>query len=116
MQVGLLPVFMPRSIEQTTAQMVTGTNIRLAEAHVLKWPGKTGQRAKMYPTLKTGCTNDEKMQFSDKFMATVALEALRGGKTVQEIAAKDKVHLLPTGVCTQTPGSNAGDDMETSGD
>lgn len=28
--------------------------------------------------------------FSDKFKATVALEALRGDKTVQEIAAKHK--------------------------
>ena len=25
----------------------------------LKWSGKAGQRAKMYPTLKTGYTNDE---------------------------------------------------------
>jgi hypothetical protein len=29
----------------------------------LKWSGKTGQRAKMYPTLKTGYTNDEETQF-----------------------------------------------------
>lgn len=29
--------------------------------------------------------------FSDKFKATVALEALRGDKTVQEIAAKHKI-------------------------
>lgn len=36
--------------------------------------------------------------FSDKFKATVALEALRGDKTVQEIAAKHKIH--PTQVTT----------------
>lgn len=30
--------------------------------------------------------------FSDKFKATVALEALRGGKAAQEIAAKHKIH------------------------
>ena len=29
----------------------------------LKWSGKFGQRAKMYPTLKTGYTNDEETQF-----------------------------------------------------
>jgi transposase-like protein len=37
--------------------------------------------------------------FSDKSKATVALEALRGDKTAQEIAAKHKIHLLPAGVC-----------------
>jgi hypothetical protein len=29
----------------------------------VKWSGETGQRAKMYPTLKTGYTNDEETQF-----------------------------------------------------
>ena len=29
----------------------------------LKWSGKIGQRAKMYPTLQTGYTNDEETQF-----------------------------------------------------
>ena len=29
----------------------------------VKWSGKTGQRAKMYPTLKTGYTNDQETQF-----------------------------------------------------
>ena len=28
----------------------------------VKWSGKTGQRAKMYPTLKTGYTNDQETQ------------------------------------------------------
>ena len=30
---------------------------------LLKWSGKTGQRAKMYPTMKTGYGNDEETQF-----------------------------------------------------
>ncbi|MFT7447373.1 MAG: hypothetical protein ACI9LZ_002295, partial [Glaciecola sp.] len=29
----------------------------------MKWSGKTGQRAKMYPSLKTGYRNDEETQF-----------------------------------------------------
>ena len=29
----------------------------------MKWSGKTGQRAKMYPTLETGYRNDEETQF-----------------------------------------------------
>jgi len=37
-------------------------------------------------------------RFSDKFKATVALEALRGDKTAQEIAAKHRIH--PTQVTT----------------
>ena len=42
--------------------------IKVSETHGieildLKWSGKTGQRAKMYPTLKTGYTNDEETQF-----------------------------------------------------
>ena len=34
----------------------------------------------------------KRRSFSDKFKATLALEALRGDKTAQEIAAKHKVH------------------------
>ena len=64
----------------------------------MKWSGKTEQRAKTYPTMTTGYRNDEKTQFSDKFNATVALEALGGDKTAQEIAAKHKIH--PTQVTT----------------
>jgi hypothetical protein len=45
---------------QVTAQsielMLTGGGA------LLKWSGKTGQRAKMYPTLKTGYTNGEETQ------------------------------------------------------
>ena len=40
----------------------------------------------------------KRRSFSDKFKATVALEALGGDKTAQEIAAKHKVH--PTQVTT----------------
>jgi transposase-like protein len=41
----------------------------------------------------------KRRNFSDKFKAAVALEALGGDKTVQEIAAKLWLHLLPTGHC-----------------
>lgn len=34
----------------------------------------------------------KRRNFSDKFKATVALEALHGDKTVQEIAAKRQLH------------------------
>jgi len=37
-------------------------------------------------------------RFSDKFKATVALEALRGDRTVQQIAAKHRIH--PTQVAS----------------
>jgi transposase len=40
----------------------------------------------------------KRRNFSDKFKAAVALEALRGDKTVQEIAAKRQLH--PTEVST----------------
>ena len=40
----------------------------------------------------------KRRNFSDKFKATVALEALRGEKTVQEIASKRQLH--PTQVST----------------
>ena len=52
----------------------------------------------MYPTRLNGYENDKVTEFSDKFKATVALEALRGDKTVQEIAAKRQLH--PTQVST----------------
>ncbi len=40
----------------------------------------------------------KRRSFSDKFKAPVALEALRGDKTAQEIAAKHRIH--PTQVTT----------------
>tara|TARA_R100001369_G_scaffold42846_1_gene69050 strand:+ start:5627 stop:5809 length:183 start_codon:yes stop_codon:yes gene_type:complete len=57
----------------------------------------------------------KRRSFSDKFKATVALEALRGDKTAQEIAAKHKVHVLPAGVCMQTLRGNAGNDVDATG-
>ncbi|MEB8386815.1 hypothetical protein OO012_06205 [Rhodobacteraceae bacterium KMM 6894] len=57
----------------------------------------------------------KRRSFSDKFKATVALEALGGDKTALEIAAKHKVHLLPAGVCLQTPIGDAGDDVDKAG-
>ena len=46
----------------------------------------------MYPTRTTGYENDKTTDFSYQFKAAVALEALRGDKTVQEIAAKRQLH------------------------
>lgn len=51
--------------------------------------------------MMTGNQNDQETQFFGGFKATVALEALRGDKTAQEIAAKHKIH--PTQVTTWKP-------------
>lgn len=40
----------------------------------------------------------KRRKFSDQFKAKIALEALRGDRTIQEIAAKHRVH--PTQVST----------------
>jgi|GEM_PF-2826460 len=37
------------------------------------------------------------LKFTDQFKAQVALEALRGDRTIQEIAAEHQAHLLPAG-------------------
>jgi hypothetical protein len=58
----------------------------------------------------------KRRNFSDKFKAAVALEALRGDKTVQEISAKRQLHLLPAGVCVQTLRGDAGEHVETASD
>jgi len=54
----------------------------------VKWSGKNRQCAKMHPALRKGSSNDKETQILDKFKATVVLEALRSGKTAQEIAVK----------------------------
>lgn len=46
----------------------------------------------MYPVDLKGYENGETPQFSNEFKAKVVLEALRGDKTIQEIAAKYQVH------------------------
>ena len=58
----------------------------------MKWSQKTGQSAKVYPEPLKGYENGETRVFTDQFKAKVALEALRGDKTIQEIAAKHQVH------------------------
>ena len=51
-----------------------------------------------YPTGPLDTKMTKRRNFSDKFKASVALEALRGDKTIQEIAAKRQLH--PTQVTT----------------
>jgi len=48
------------------------------------------------------------------FKARVALEALKGGRTASELAAVYEVHLLPAGVCMQTPRGDDDPPMEES--
>lgn len=43
----------------------------------------------------------KRRNFTDQFKSKVALEALRGDKTVLEVAAKHQLHLLRAGVCMQ---------------
>jgi hypothetical protein len=57
----------------------------------------------------------KRRSFSDKSKATVALEALRGGKTAQEIAAKHEVHLLFGNTCKACVRADAGDNVEAAG-
>lgn len=56
------------------------------------WSGKFEQLAKTGPTRTTGYENDKMTKLSDQFQAALALEALRGDKTVQEITVKRQLH------------------------
>jgi transposase-like protein len=50
---------------------------------------------------------------SPDFKAKVALEAIREAMTMAELSQKFDVHLLPAGVCTQTPRGDPDRDMES---
>jgi transposase len=49
---------------------------------------------------------------SPDFKAKVALEAIREEMTMAELSKKYGVHLLPAGVCSQTPRGHADWDLE----
>ncbi|PCJ07619.1 MAG: hypothetical protein COB16_10775 [Rhodobacteraceae bacterium] len=53
---------------------------------------------------------------SPDFKAKVALEAIREEMTMAELSKKYGVHLLPAGVCRQTPRGHADWDLEASRD
>ncbi|MGO4908226.1 transposase [Pseudorhodobacter sp. W20_MBD10_FR17] len=53
---------------------------------------------------------------SPEFKAKVALEAIREEMTLAELSKKYDVHLLPAGVCTQTPRGDPYRDVKTRGD
>lgn len=46
------------------------------------------------------------------FKARVALDAVKGERTVSELVAAYEVHLLPAGVCLQTPRGDDDPPME----
>ena len=58
----------------------------------VKWSGNIGAYAKMNPTRLNEFESDKMTEFSGQFKAAVALEVLRGGKMVHEIAAKRQLH------------------------
>ncbi len=53
---------------------------------------------------------------SPEFKVKVALEAIREEMTMAELSKRYGVHLLPTGVCLQTPRGDPDWDLEARGD
>jgi len=45
----------------------------------------------------------KRTRYSAEFKARIALDAIREELTLAELAKKHGVHLLPAGVCSQTP-------------
>jgi len=58
----------------------------------MKWSQESGQLFKVYPERRRDTKMGKRRKFTDQFKAKIALEALRGDKTIQEIAAKHQVH------------------------
>lgn len=58
----------------------------------MKWSQEIGQLAKVYPKPLKGYEHGRTPELYRSVKVKVALEALRGGKTVQEIAAKHQLH------------------------
>ena len=61
----LAKLFHPtKNVDHSPENLKAGTGIKLWWlCEKVKWSGKTGQRAKMYPTRTTGYTNDQETQF-----------------------------------------------------
>ena len=61
---GRLPKFI--GLLETIGEDWGGLQKLLQEQGIMKWSGKIGQCAKMYPTLKLGYTNDQETQFFEQ--------------------------------------------------
>ena len=58
----------------------------------------------------------KRTRYSADFKARVALDAIREELTLAELSKKHGVHLLPAGVCSQTPRGHDDQRLEASGD